>query len=144
MRERRSNSFVRERGLVSRRLLSTTLSPHPSPREFSIPNSRHETSKESVRRGMKGDSTDKAGRLRTVADRFFFAGQPSNFTTLPAFFLPLLLPSLLAPRPPLLSFAPELLQGSEESDEVAVYRYRPAGNSNLPLAPRLLLRLILN
>ena len=57
MRERRSNSFVRERGLVSRRLLSTTLSP---PREFSIPNSRHETSKESVRRGMKGDSTDKA------------------------------------------------------------------------------------
>lgn len=141
MRERRSNSFVRERGLVSRRLLSTTLSP---PREFSIPNSRHETSKESVRRGMKGDSTDKAGRLRTVADLSFFAGQPSNFTTLPAFFLPLLLPSFLAPRPPLLSFAPELLQGSEESDEVAVYRYRPAGNSNLPLPPRLLLRLILN
>lgn len=104
MRERRSNSFVRERGLVSRRLLSTTLSPHPPSREFSIPNSRHETSKESVRRGMKGDSTDKAGRLRTVADRSFFAGQPSNFTTLPAFFLPLLLPSrrarLCSPLPP--------------------------------------------
>lgn len=64
---------------------------------------------------------------------FFFCGSTLQFHNPPCLF-PSPSPSF-APRPPLLSFAPELLQGSEESDEVAVYRYRPAGNSNLPFPP---------
>lgn len=56
-RIRLSGRGARRGELVSRRTSFPRLFP---PLSISIPNSRHETSKESVRRGTKGDPTDKA------------------------------------------------------------------------------------
>lgn len=125
-RIRLSGRGARRGELVSRRTSFPRLFP---PLSISIPNSRHETSKESVRRGTKGDPTDKAdphgGRP------FFLRVNPPISLHPRAFFLLLLRllpsPSFLASRPSLFFFAPlESMAG--ESNEVVVYR--PTGNSN--------------
>lgn len=126
MRERRSNSFVRPDGWRRGGWFRVAFFPRRSRSRIRV--TRRRRNQCAVER--KATRRTKPGPARP----FFFAGQPSNFTTLhlPAFFLRLLLPSFLA------RLCSSRVQGSE-SNEVAVYRYRPTGNSNLPL-----LRLILN
>lgn len=102
MRERRSNSFVRPDGWRRGGCFRVAFFPRRSRSRIRV--TRRRRNQCAVER--KATRRTKPGPARP----FFFAGQPSNFTTLhlPAFFLRLLLPSFLAQRPSLFFPSPRL------------------------------------